>query len=96
MQDRKGYEPAGFQESANRVIRQNATIKMTVFTAWEFSHWRRSTSQLSGTIVQFCVAELAGWVQTKKMTSVATKQSAAATANQNGHFCDRTANARPA
>jgi hypothetical protein len=40
--------------------RQNATKFKPALTAWEYSHCRRSSSQLGGETVQFCVATFTG------------------------------------
>src|ERR1044071_8453934 len=90
------YEPDGRQDSAPKVVEQSARNTSAVFTAWEYSHCRRSICQFSGTVFQFAVAWLAGNVQKKKIASIRAKQSAAATSNQNGPDCARPSQASSA
>src|SRR5262245_37493439 len=64
------------------VVAQKAANTTPALTACEYSHCCRKLRQFLGRTVQLAVAELAGWVQRKKMTRFAAIIAAATMASQ--------------
>src|SRR5882757_2992226 len=76
--------PLGIRQPRNAatVVAQKADSVTNAFTACEYSHCRRSTSQFSNRRDQLAVAEFTGWVQRTKMARLTTSMPAAVIANQ--------------